>query len=463
MYRSPKTSVLPALFLAFVFFLLGSCRNEDEPQVIQVPQEIQEINRFVQESMDIYYFWREFIPSGLNPDTEPDPRAFFDKMVYKAEDRWSVITDDVVSLTNSLKGIEKTFGHQFRLFRLGSTERVFGIVTYVLPDSPSARSGISRGDVFDRINGTPLTVDNYRGLLFQQEQYEIAFAELIDGELRSIERKLLLQAETLQENPVFYNSVIEYNDRKIAYLVYTQFIPDFNETLLQTFETFRAAGVRDLVLDLRYNPGGSIASAVLLGSLIAPREAGLSQDIFVRYLWNDLLRDFFLEREGENSSQLVNRLQPLAQNLDLDRVYVLISRNTASASELIINGLRPYMEVVLIGEENTNGKYTGSITLSDPDKKHSWAIQPIVLKSANAQGVTDFIDGFAPQHLVGDDYFAPLGSLEEDMLAKAVELIAGESPAVVARKTGPRLPSGSRFIADGGRVPIEDRQVMVLD
>lgn len=450
------------LSLAVLVMIAVGCRKEDDI-ISPVPEQVRLINRFVKENMEIYYFWNDLIPKGLNPETEIDTKAFFNKMLNKPEDRWSIITEDAEALANSLRGIEKTFGHQFRLFRLGGTPRVFGIVTYVLPDSPADRAGIVRGDLFDRIDGIELNIDNYPGLLFSRDQYAISFSELAEGQLLNSGRSLMLEAETIQENPVFYKSVIDKGAHKIAYLVYNQFIPDFNNELIDAFREFKAAGVNDLVLDLRYNPGGSISTSLVLASLTAPRNAAEAQSVFVRYLWNELIRDYFIDQEGEDSPQLVSKLEPQEYNLDLDRIFILVTRSTASASELIINGLSAYMEVILIGQENTSGKYTGSITISDPQKRHSWAIQPIVLKTANALGIADFADGFSPGYAIQDDYFSPLGSLDEDMLAKAYELITGTTPALTARRPSVQLPPGSIYLDAGGRRPIERRQIMILD
>jgi C-terminal processing protease CtpA/Prc len=227
-------------------------------------------------------------------------------------------------------------------------------------------------------------------------------------------------------------------------LSYNQFISDYNDELIGIFKDFDSQGIDDLVLDLRYNPGGSIGSAILLSSMIAPANVANNQEIYSRLIWNNDIMDYLIQEEGEESVNLVSKFITPEVNLNLSRVYILITKNSASASELLINCLSPYMDVILIGPENTTGKYVGSITIDDDEADHGWAMQPIVLKTANADGTSDYVNGFAPDHFVEDDFNAPLGTLEEDMLAKSVELITGKTVGGPARKSSSiasRLPS----------------------
>jgi hypothetical protein len=120
------------------------------------------------------------------------------------------------------------------------------------------------------------------------------------------------------------------------------------------------------------------------------------------------------------------------------------------------------MNVVLIGE-TTSGKYTGSITLHDAKRSYDWAIQPIVLKSANANGDTEFRDGFAPDYLVKDDLMTPLGDVNEGMLAEALRLISGLPADQMARKRTYGYPEGAEYLTSGGRIPVEKEQQLWID
>ena len=449
-------------FLPILLVFASGCQKEDDIGTEIIPAEIRSVNKFIKENMDDFYLWNEFIPGNIDPEREVDPEVYFDKLLYKLEDKWSYITDDYQALINHFSGIEYSFGHNFKLFREDGSDNVFGIIQYVVKNSPAEYAGLERGDVFSHVDGQRLTVNNYRDLLFEKDAYTLGMADLVDGEVMPNEEKAGLVATEIQENPVLMDTVYNISGRNIGYFVYTQFIFDFNDELEQLFGEFKSSNVTDLIVDLRYNPGGSISTARLLASLIAPSEPVNSESVFARYIWNDIVEQYWLDKEGEESDNLMIRFLSSANNLDLDKVYFLVTGNSASASETLINGLLPYMDVVLIGE-TTSGKYTGSITLHDEKKSFNWAIQPIVLKAANANGDTEFRDGFAPDYFVADDLLSQLGSFEEEMLSEALELITGISGDQLARKKPSEFPERVETLISGGRIPIEEEQELWID
>lgn len=418
-------------------FLITSCQKEDiNPSPLTL-----EVNEFIWTNMEELYLWNDYLPQNIDRDREFDSETYFEKLLFKPTDRWSFITDDHAALINSFKGIEKSFGHNFKLFLLPNSNNLIGIVKYVVPGSPAELAEITRGDIFYKVNGNTLNPDNYYELLFERESYLLSFGEFDpSGQLTPTEDKSL-SSVVIAENPIFIDKTIDYEGYKIGYLAYNQFIVDYNESLVEVFRKFQSDGVQDLVLDLRYNPGGSINTAILLSSMIAPAPAVENKEIFSRLIWNEELTNYFLEEEGEESDNLVSTFITTEVNLNLNKVYILISSNSASASELVINCLAPYMEVILIGSDNTTGKYVGSITIDDEESDHGWAIQPIVLKTANAIGISDYSNGFAPEYVIDDDFNAALGTLEEDMLAKSIELITGKvitEPGRIAASSIPK-------------------------
>lgn len=452
---------IKGLFMFLLIFSAG-CNKHEDIQIPFVPADIRSVNLYIDESMDVYYLWKDNMPVNLNPDTEPDPKEYFDKLLYKIEDRWSFITEDYQELINHFSGIEYSFGHNFKLFREEGSDNVFGIVQYVVKNSPADVAGLDRGDVFYAVDGIRLTINNYLGLLFEKDSYSLGMADIVEGEIISNNEEVNLLAAEFQENPVYLDTVYNLSGRNIGYFVYTQFIQNFNQNLEDLFASFKSQNVSDLVIDLRYNPGGSISTARLLASLIAPADAVSSESVFARYIWNDNIEQYWLDEEGSESHNLMIKFLNTGNNMDLDKVYFLVTNNSASASETLINGLLPYMDVVLIGE-TTSGKYTGSITLHDEKRSFNWAIQPIVLKTANANGETEFRDGFAPDYLIMDDLFSPLGSYGEGMLAEALELITGIPSDQLARKAHPEFLKNASPLISGGRMPVEDRQELWID
>lgn len=414
-----------SLAVSLLVLTSTSCNNDE----VKPSAETLAINDFIYESMKDMYLWTDFIPGNINRDNEFDSKAYFEKLLYKPSDRWSFITDNYDELVNSLNGIDKSFGHQFKLFIVpGTTSAVMGVVKYVIPGTPAEMAGVKRGDIFYKINGTALNTSNYQQLLFDLDNYTVTFGEFDqNGTLTTIGEKTLT-ATIVTEDPIHMHKIIDYEGYKTGYLAYNQFIGDYNDELTSIMQEFKDGGITDLVLDLRYNPGGSIQAAIFLASLIAPETPVNNQEIFSRLQWNAGVTDYLVKNEGDESGSFISRFVKPDVNLNLSKVYMLVTKNTASASELIINCLAPYMEVILIGPENTTGKYVGSVTIRAKDTKWpNWAIQPIVLKTANVNWETDYSNGFAPDYLIDDDFDAALGTLDEDMLARAIELITGAS------------------------------------
>ena len=429
--------------------LLSSCSKDEVDPGSEIPAEIQSVNNFIWENMDTYYLWRDFMPSSFDPEKQPDPFLYFHKLIYTQDDRWSFITDDYGGLVDKLQGISKTYGHEFKLFRETDSNQVFGIIEYVIKNSPAKTKGIKRGDIFNRVNGVLLDTLNYQGLLFSNDAYVIGFADLVDEEVISNDIEIFLTPVVMQEDPILLDTVYFIKGKKIGYLVFNRFISSFDNDLNTVFSKFKSNAINELVLDLRYNPGGSVGTATLLASLIAPSDIVSNQEVFIKYLWNDLIDQYWRDKEGDDSENLIIKFLNATQNINIDRLYVLVSGSSASASELIINGLKPYMDVILIGE-TTHGKYTASITLHDEEKSFNWAIQPIVLKTANINNETDYKDGLFPDYIVEDDYFSALGSLEEDRLAFAVSLITGLPIDPLARKsTYKALPLSIPMLSGG--------------
>ena len=438
----------------FAVVFITSCNEEEVTPGPFIPDDIKSINNFIWENMDNYYLWREFLPSDLDPNKQPDPAKYFHELVYSEEDRWSFITDSYSDLVNKLQGISKTYGHEYKLFRKSGAKEVYGIVEYVIKDSPAENLGIRRGDIFNRINGIELDSLNYRELLFSNEAYKIGFADLIDEEVISNDTEIYITPIVMQEDPILLDTVYFLEGRNIGYLVYNRFTSSLNSDLNNVFSRFKSNGVNEFVLDLRYNPGGSVGTATLLASLIAPAQIASNEEVFVKYIWNDRIDKAFREEEGDESSNLIIRFVNAAQNINMERLYVIVSGSSASASELIINGLKPYMDVTLIGD-TTHGKYTASITLHSEEKSFDWAIQPIVLKTANINNVSDYKDGLFPDYLVDDGYFSELGDIEEKRLAQAISLITGIPIGPVARRSDYEQLKRSVPIISGG---VEDRR-----
>lgn len=419
------------------------------------------IKNFIWKGMNFVYLYKDFKPDLANDrftsqqeyndylDLFSSPEDLFEDLLYdnspEFTDEFSFLVDDYIQLEQFLSGTTVSNGMEFGLYRKpDNNNEVYGIVRYVLPNTSAEANGVQRGDVFDGLNGSPLTINNFSDV-YNLNSYSINLATydnngtpgiIDDDSIISGTESVELTKSAYTENPIFKTEIIDVDSNNIGYLMYNAFTPNFDEQLNNIFSTFLSSNITDLVLDLRYNSGGSVNTAISLSSMITGQ---FTNDIFVTEEWNSDWQTFFEENEPE---LLINRFTNTLRtgatinSLNLNRIYVLTTITSASASELVINGLDPHIEVIQIGT-STRGKYQASLTLYDsPDFSrqganpyHTYALQPLVYKSVNKDGVTDYYNGLTPAITLAEDYgnFGILGDETEPLLAAAIAHIEGSS------------------------------------
>ncbi len=401
-----------------------------------------EVNDWILSNMKYSYFWTDRIPANTDKTLTPD--QYFLSLLYDRNnsanadrDRFSWIQQSAAELKASLSGQTKTTGMEYKLyFRDNTQTSIVASIIYVLPGSPAAVAGIKRGDIISKVNGQSLTGTNYQGLLQSNaDSYTFGFASIVNGTLTDDPQSKSVTALVFQQDPVLLDSTYTIGGKTIGYVVYNQFIPGalkadgtlgntYDLKLDNIFGKFKQKGVNELILDLRYNRGGYVSSATNLASLIG-RNIDASK-IFYDQKWNSTVTAAYNKEYGAgwNIKNFVSKATNIGGNLS--RVYVLTTNSTASASELIINGLRPFMTVNTIGT-TTVGKNVGSITLSDDSGKIKWGMQPITFKSANALGFTDYAGGFTPTVEVKEPNYGmkAFGDVTEVMLSEAIFQISG--------------------------------------
>ncbi|TMM53677.1 carboxyl-terminal protease [Maribacter algarum] len=440
-----KISTLLLCFIAF------SCSKNDDNAVANNPDSTPPatptpvvksvadypVQDFMWKAMNTYYFWQSDVSDLADTkddvtsdyvdflSKESNPADFFFKLCNQhidivgeaaAIDRFSFLRENYKDLVNGFAGISKTNGVRFGTATYGPTNNdVFGFVRYIIPGSNADGKDIKRGDIFTAVNGIDLTLDNYIDLLGNSgsETYTLNFADLVDNTIVPNGRELSLTKESgTQRDPIFINKIIEQNGLKIGYFMYNQFISEYNEQLNEVFETFKAANIDELILDLRYNPGGATDSALQMASSIYSTD---TSQLFAKDRTNSKLANtfwassFYFVDETSNGTPI--------NSLNLNRVYVITTGSTASASEFLINGLNPYMDVIQIGDA-TAGKNEFSFTLVDdaaydflynPDResninpKNQWGIQPILGRAQNAAGFEDYTAGLIPDKPIIED------------------------------------------------------------
>jgi C-terminal processing protease CtpA/Prc len=429
------------LLLPFVLFITYSCEKDN--QLSEEEQKNQNVNEWIKENMDAMYFWNTQIPAKTRNTLYPSD--FFYSLLYTNEDRFSYIAEDYAELMNTLGGVQIEAGYDFSLFyKEEGSKDVVGVINYIKPYSPASSTDLKRGDIFYTINGTQLTESNYQDLLDKLSSPH-TLGVYRDNSLQSIS----LSVTQYEENPIFLDSIYSIGGKKIAYLIYNFFATDkgdysytYLKQLNDIFGRFKQASVNELILDLRYNTGGDADAATALAGMISGKS---SSDLFCINQYNAVVDKEMKSELGDDynktffndnliirdaSGKIVNQSTPVNKLSGLTRFYVLTSRNTASASELIINGLKPYMNNVILVGDSTYGKNVGMwfIYETDPQKQkdNRWGMLPIVFKIFNKNNQSDYTKGFAPTIAVNQYANLPLqplddlGDTRETLLAAAL-------------------------------------------
>lgn len=463
--------ILPSGVLA-AFLLLIACTKEPDSGTGPVGAVTNsEVNQWVADSMRYWYYWNNAIPGDEQLNFDQDPAVFFERLLNRPTDRFSWI-QNIRELKGELSGIIKTSGLGYGFFGINKGNGLIAglAVRYVLKGSPADMAGIKRGDLFVELDGQemPVDADGYvQGIDALQGSDPFTLTKAVlddDGNIVNTGETVgLTPVEGFRESAILLDTVLTAeNGTKVGYLFYNRFLATQAQELVDAFVKFKQAGVQELIVDERYNSGGALAIAGLLSALIH-RDFDISSP-FIRMDFNSGLKDAeytYGDLFGAENNDLVQSL-----NLGLGRVFILATSSSASASELLINNLRPFLgnaNVIHIGG-TTVGKDEASYTIenTDPRFADSWGIQPIVLKYQNKNGEGGFTDGLTPQYAVAEESVAlqPIGSKADPLLGTALGIIdPGMRARLDMQMSIRRARSGSRFKElPGGGQDMSDAQ-----
>lgn len=383
---------------------------------------VEQENEFVYDLLRDFYLYADRVPDSIDPGSYPSPEALLADLRVQPEDQFSSISN-AQSYNRFQEG--EFIGAGFLLVPDSEGRPTVGLV---YNDSPAAAAGLQRGDRITEVNGVR---DDAMG---DADAFNAAFGPAEIG--FRLDFKLIRSDDdaetsvTVFKDLVFIDSthrstVINSNVGQIGYLTYTNFFANSVGNLREVFGSFRDSGVVELILDLRYNGGGRVSTARDLASLVRSSEAS---EAFVNLAYNEQYQDL------DTQFDLVS----FAESLNLNRLVVITSPSTCSASELVINGLRPYMEVITVGS-TTCGKPVGQ----NPQSFCGKVISAVNFELLNRDGQGEYFSGIPADCAAGDQLSEPFGSVDEEALATAVDFLENgacpirtESVATVQKRFG---------------------------
>lgn len=412
------------------------------------------------------YLWFEDLPD-LNPASYDSPQVYFNRLVSnqrtpsgarKDNFHFYEPTENQEAWTAGI-----TYGYGLNLKANWNIPRSI-YVTYSDTASPAANKGIKRGAKIIAIDGVSVATGDGNSLiaaLYPSQINAVHEFEIQDvGAVTS--RKVTLESASLPTDSVSVAKTIEHNGSKVGYIQFNTFIPDAQDKWVSAINTLNSDGVTDLVVDMRYNGGGYIAVAAQVGYMIAG--ANTTNKVFYQDVANSKSPKEDPWGFLDTGLYGLNKFLTLP-TLNLQRVYVLSTRGTCSASELVINSLRGIgVSVYLIGD-TTCGKPYGFL----PQPNCGTTYYTIQFKAVNAKGFGEYSDGFIPSSTdnnldrvkgckVSDDLNHELGDPQEALLATALQFRATGSCTLTANNRQQKA-SGDTFAGELMRPDV--REIMI--
>lgn len=424
-----KNKIYSYIFYSIIFLIdvsILSCSSDDPVQFYNEGTN-EYINEWIYQQMKKYYRWNDAMPA--QGDISIAPKEYFGKLLQK-DDVYSYAIHPELPET-APKSLRQKFGFDVSFFEFEG--KYYAVILYVLADSPAKNNGLKRGNLITHIAGTELNSGNYDQLyksMIASNNVNLKITSYSAGSGFSTPKEVSLLQGFSFTQPMPYQ-VITHENTKIGYIEIPHFDVGQAQQFLKIFQDLKSKSITELVIDLRYNGGGDIASATALSIILAPNIK--SGDLFIKFEGNanggNVDQSFKQALESNESKISFDALQ--SAHPSINRIYVLCGNRTASASELIINNLKPYMQVITIGEK-TFGKDVASFPIED-DRiagKKGWILYPAIYKLFNSRHEGNYSKGINPIIAVNEIQQAevfPLGNTSEVLLNNAVNNINGNA------------------------------------
>jgi carboxyl-terminal processing protease len=391
---------------------------------------------FVRDALQSWYFWYDRLPNP-DPASFASPEAYLDAVRYRPLDSsFSYITSKAAS--DAFFSDSQFIGFGFSMKRTGDLELR---IAQSFPGGPAAEAGIDRGDTLLSVNGKSVA-DLLRtgeiNTIFGPEQVGIT-AEIAWRDLEGRTHSATLAKRLVTIPTVSQTAVLGAGPLRVGYVHFRNFVQPSVEALNAAFSQLREEGASDLVLDLRYNGGGLVSVAQHLASLVGG--SPLEGQVFAQFTHSD----------KQSSRNTAYRFEAKPQALAASRLVVIATRSSASASEAVVNGLRPFMDVTVVGDA-TFGKPVGQYGFEFCEK----LLFPVSFLVTNAHGEADYFGGIPADCAAADDLDRPLASPSEASLAEAVFVLrygrcSGRAAAEAQVAARARERAGGPLAPDGWR------------
>ncbi len=387
----------------------SACTVESEPFV---DCSVEGRKTYVASIMRDFYLWYDRVPDVDDAAFET-PEELMRALSYRELDHWSGMQRQAERSAFFDRGRFQGFGYS-----LGNDSSGGLRISWVHEGSAAGRAGLDRGALVLGVNGrlvSELTPQELGAEL--AKDVVVHQIQELDGTVHDVE---LAQGD-VDVTSVKGATVLDRPAGPVGYLMFTTFVRPGEDELRAAFREFRERGVERLVIDLRYNGGGLLSTAALLGSLIDASAAG-----------EPLIVETYNERHSDRNRERL--LYETEEGITASHVVFLTTGRTASASEQVINGLSPHTRVDVVGQ-TTLGKPVGA----DSWDHCEYTISPITFHSVNAAGQGDYFSGIQPMCTIPDDLLHRLGDPEEAQLAGALRVLEGEVPCEGGVEMEPEL------------------------
>ena len=386
--------------------LVAACA--DDPFDFGGPRScsIADQNEYVYTLMQRAYLFSDEVALDLDPAVYESP-ADLVRDARVDPDRWSRVSD--LAKTEALFKDGMVVGLGYRTLRDADGNLV---IASVHAGSPADLAGLRRGDTIREVGGLQITQideEDRWSEVYGEDAPGVEVDLLVTPKGQTAEVEVSVTKDWIEIPTVPLDSVIDVDGRPVGYVIFSTFVSPADDALDAAFERIRESGAREVVVDLRYNGGGLLSVARHLVSLLVGDVA--DGKVAYRVEYND-------EFSGENTDKHIDRHDGSIR--DVEHVVFVTTGSTLSASELVINAVRPHVKVTVVGDV-TGGKPVGSRHFEFCDR----VAVPITFEVLNADGEGRYFDGISADCVAVDDLGHDLGDPQEASLAAALSIVAG--------------------------------------